>query len=258
MQDSNLPLANPFVKALRQANFTLVGNEVRIANFSLPFLQKANGELSIKEPLPFEFLFPWQNSAIQNSGVPVADGRITLLHFSLHECLPCEAEISQLHQMSAQNSLPNNMQLWQVVGGTNATALIAAEMNPIIPEGAKVHLDLEEALSERLGIIGAPATWLLDESGFVVGYRNGDLNFACPGMELLFERIRQWPKIKTAHPQFKSLVQAVSDTHFALPDSPSASLLKKIPAVPLVALVLLIVGAGKALCAYRKRRAKPE
>jgi hypothetical protein len=246
---------NPFVKALRQANFALGGVEVQVENFSLPFLEKQNGTMIIQEPLPFEFLFPWQNTN-NNASKLTAPPKLTLIHFSLHECEPCHAEIAQLQSMLSSQKIPSNVQIWQVVGGTNASAVVAAEILPLLPNGAKTHIDPEDGLSERLGAIGAPATWLLDEAGLVVGYRNGDLDFETPGMDVLFARLQEWPSVQKQHPQYSSLAHCVADPTFVLPDSATTAVLKKIPfnAFALIVLSLATVLAGVRM--YRKVRSR--
>ncbi len=256
----NTPLpqnTNPFVKALRQANFTLGGTDVRIQNFSLPYLEKQHGTIAIKEPLPFDFLFPWQNTATTNTPGSALPPKLTLLHFSLHECEPCHTEITQLQGLLAAQKIPTNVQLWQVVGGTDASAIIADEILPLVPNGAKTHIDPEDGLSERLGAIGAPATWILDEAGIVVGFRNGDLDFETPGMEVLFARLREWPAIQRHHPQYSSLAHCVADATFILPDSSTTATLKKIPfsAVALVVLFIATVVAGVRMSKKARSRA---
>jgi hypothetical protein len=247
---------NPFVKALRQANFTLGGVDVRIENFSLPFLEKQNGAIAVQEPLPFEFLFPWQNASNKNTSEQAAQPKLTLLHFSLHECEPCHTEIAQLQKMLLSQKIPPNVQVWQVVGGTNASAVVAAEMMPLVPNGAKTRIDPEDGLSERLGAIGAPATWLLDEAGLVVGYRNGDLDFEAPGMEVLFARLQEWPSIQERHPQYSSLAHCVANTTFVLPDSSTTSALKKIPVNAFALVVLCVAAAIAGVRIYKKIRSR--
>jgi hypothetical protein len=245
-------MLNPYVKALRQADFSLSGNDVRIENFSLPFLKKENGSMEVREPLPYEFLFPWQNNAAWSAQKTWPGAKLTLLHFSLHECAPCHTEVKELQNLFAGGKLPPNVQLWQVVGGTNATALIANEMLPILPDGARTHLDLEDGLSERLGVIGAPATWILDEAGLVVGYRNGALNFDTPGMDVLWARLAEWPRVQAQFPGYTSLAKAASDPAFVLSDSWGVTILKKLPVSAILLTALLIVG-GLALLRTLKK-----
>ena len=173
---------------LQNAGFIWVENEVRLHNYALPYLQKIQGTMSIREPLPTDLLRPWE--AGQNTVAP----RVTLLHFSLHECEHCPSEVKYLHSFFSGSRLPGmllahkapqHIGLVQMEYGTNATQFVADDMTPLLPEGAKTHLDLDDGIAERLGVIGAPATWLVDEQGFVIGYRNGPMNFESPGFEAL-------------------------------------------------------------------------
>jgi hypothetical protein len=223
---------NPYVQALQQAGFVVTSGHVRIENFAIDYLTRSNGQMSIQEPLPREVLFPWKNAAVPQ--------KISLLHFSLHECEPCHVEIVDLHAFIAKGAVPHNVQLLQFAFGTDATAIIADEMLPLVPEGAKIYLDPEDGLADRLGATSAPASFVLDEEGVVVGVNNDSTQFDSPGMDILMARLAQWPSVKAKHPELTSLHKAVLSPGLRLPDSPTAEWLKSIPVHGALLLVVAI------------------
>lgn len=240
---SNVSPLNPYVQALRQAGYVVSSGHVRIENFAIDYLKRDNGQISIQEPLPRDVLFPWKTTS--------APQKISLLHFSLHECAPCHAEIRDLHSFVAKGALPHNVQVLQIVYGTDATAVIADEMMPLVPEGAKVYLDLEDGLADRLGATSAPASFILDEDGVVVGVNQYNTEFDSPGMDILMARLQQWPAVKATIPGLTSFHSAVLNPDLRLPDTPATEWLKS---VPVHAALLLLVASALLPVALRHRK----
>ncbi len=250
---------NPYVIALRNANFSVASGHVRIANFSLPFLQLKSGMMEIREHLPYDFLFPWQTTkATRSESDAFGVGKISILHFSLHECEPCHLEVQQLQTLIQHGAFPANVQVFQIMGGTDATALIAQELAPLLPEGAKTYLDLEEGLADRLGVVGAPATCILDEAGLVVGYRNGDVDFESPGMEVLLARITEWPKIQKTHPELKTFSEAVLAPNLTIPESNTVLWLKSIPFSAIAIIIIVATASFLTLRVFKQIRSKQQ
>jgi hypothetical protein len=229
---------NPYVWALRQAGFSVTSGHVRIENFSIDYMIRDKGIMSIREPLPQAVLFPWK--------VQTADPKISVLHFSLHECLPCHTEIAELQSLITRGGVPPNVQLMQFVYGTDVTALIADEMVPLLPDGAKTYLDPEDGLADRLGAMGAPATFILDEDGVVIAYNNGSTDFDSPGMDALMARLAAWPRLKTKFPELGALHKAVLNPTLRVPDSTTTEWMKSIP----IHVVLIVVVGLFALPAF--------
>jgi hypothetical protein len=220
---------NPYVWAFRQAGFSVASGHVRIENFSIDYMVREKGIMSIREPLPHAVLFPWK--------VQAAPPKISILHFSLHECVPCHTEIAELQSLIQRGGVPSNVQLMQLVYGTDVTALIADEMVPLLPDGAKTYLDPEDGLADRLGAMGAPATFILDEDGVVVAYNNGSTDFDSPGMDVLMSRLGTWPSLKAKFPELTALHKAVVNPNLRIPDSAPTEWMKSVP----IHFVLVVV-----------------
>jgi hypothetical protein len=232
----NSLMDNPFALAVAGAGFTPVENDVVIPNMTLPFLTLKNGTMSIREPLPTDLLRPWEKQ-------PHPKPKLSLLHFSLLGCEPCHEEVSWLHSFAKSEKMPRNMQFLQVVYGTNATQLVADEMTPLLPDGAKTHLDLDDGLAERLGVVGAPSLILVDEAGLVVGYRNSGSDFDNPGFDVFASRIKTWEKLSnTAKFRASTFHTVVNRKVVELPKNETRQFLENIP------MVWILLGISIALC----------
>lgn len=172
---------NPIVQAILGAGLTPIFNDVKLSNFALPYVVLTRGTVGFQEPLPTEELFPWQNNQEEQP-------QISLMYFWLHDCTSCAEDAKFLSQLSHSSRMPNNLTIRLFLHGTNASKIVADDVENI-GISSKVYLDPNDGIGQRLGVIGSPSVFLLDEKGFVVGYFNGRVDFDTPGFDILLARI---------------------------------------------------------------------
>ncbi len=103
-------------------------------------------------------------------------GKVVILNFWATWCAPCRKEMPELSAL--QSTLGgNNFAVVTIATGPNSTDKIAAFFNEIRIDNLPAHRDPRQTLAREMGILGLPATLLLDRSGQEIARLLGDANW---------------------------------------------------------------------------------
>ena len=103
-------------------------------------------------------------------------GKVVVLNFWATWCAPCRKEMPELSAL--QSTLGgNNFAVVTIATGPNPPDKIAAFFKNIKIDNLPSHRDPRQALAREMGVLGLPATILLDREGQEVARLLGDANW---------------------------------------------------------------------------------
>ena len=103
-------------------------------------------------------------------------GKILLLNFWATWCAPCRKEMPELSAL--QSTLGgDNFTVITIATGPNPPDKVAAFFNEIGIDNLPSHRDPRQSLARQMGVLGLPATFLIDRDGQEIGSLLGDANW---------------------------------------------------------------------------------
>jgi len=103
-------------------------------------------------------------------------GKVVILNFWATWCAPCRKEMPELSAL--QSTLGgNNFAVLTIATGPNSPDKITAFFNEIRIDNLPSHRDPRQTLAREMGILGLPATLLLDRSGQEIARLLGAANW---------------------------------------------------------------------------------
>ena len=103
-------------------------------------------------------------------------GKVVLLNFWATWCAPCRKEMPELSALQSTFG-GSNFAVVTIATGPNPSDKIAAFLKNIKIDNLPSHRDPRQALAREMGVLGLPATILLDREGQEVARLLGDANW---------------------------------------------------------------------------------
>ena len=127
---------------------------------------------------------PWDGSdtaftAEDGGQMTLADyeGQIVVLNFWATWCAPCRKEMPYLSTLQSQMG-GDDLQVVTVATGRNPRPAIERFLSEIGVDNLPMHTDERQALARSMGVLGLPATIILDREGREIARMQGEADWA--------------------------------------------------------------------------------
>jgi len=105
------------------------------------------------------------------------DGQIVILNFWATWCAPCREEMP--HLSALQEAVGSeDIQIVTIATGRNPPPAIVAFFDEIGVDNLPLHRDPRQELARDMGVLGLPATLILDRTGVEIARLQGEANWA--------------------------------------------------------------------------------
>jgi thiol-disulfide isomerase/thioredoxin len=127
---------------------------------------------------------PWEGSdtaftAEDGGQMTLADyeGQIVVLNFWATWCAPCRKEMPYLSDLQRQMG-GDDLQVVTVATGRNPRPAIERFLEEIGVDNLPLHTDERQALARSMGVLGLPATIILDREGREIARMQGEADWS--------------------------------------------------------------------------------
>ena len=144
------------VEALREGDMRkLMFHETPVASSDAPFFTESGEEMTLA----------------------AYDGQIVVLNFWATWCAPCRQEMPHLAALQTQMG-GADMQVVTVATGRNPAPAINQFFDEIGVDNLPKHVDARQSLSRSMGVLGLPATVVLDRQGNEIARMQGEADWS--------------------------------------------------------------------------------
>ncbi len=105
------------------------------------------------------------------------EGQIVVLNFWATWCAPCRHEMPHLAALQEQVG-GDDIQVVTIATGRNPPPAMVAFFNEIGVDNLPLHRDPRQELAREMGVLGLPATLILDRNGVEIARLQGEANWA--------------------------------------------------------------------------------
>ena len=105
------------------------------------------------------------------------EGQIVVLNFWATWCAPCRKEMPHLSALQDEMG-GDDLQVVTVATGRNARPAMERFLAEIEVDNLPLHTDERQSLARSMGVLGLPATIILDREGRELGRMQGDADWS--------------------------------------------------------------------------------
>ena len=105
------------------------------------------------------------------------EGQYVVLNFWATWCAPCRKEMPHLSALQTRMG-GDAMQVVTIATGRNARPAMERFLDEIGVENLPLHTDARQALARSMGVLGLPATIILDPQGFEIARMQGEADWS--------------------------------------------------------------------------------
>ncbi|SFR97983.1 TlpA disulfide reductase family protein [Yoonia litorea] len=138
---------------------------------------------------------PWEGSSTaftheDGSEMTLAEfeGQVVVLNFWATWCAPCRKEMPHLSALQSEMG-GDDLQVVTVATGRNARPAMERFLEEIGVDNLPLHTDNRSSLARSMGVLGLPATIILDREGNELGRMQGEADWSSDNATAILSRI---------------------------------------------------------------------